>query len=108
VEGTGKAGLYYNDATQSQTVIDFPNFVVRQAASSNQNLAFVGELNCTLVRQLTNYWYVRGGYNLIWIDGVALAPNQLDFTLTNTSGTTTNTGGTMFLHGVNVGFEARW
>jgi hypothetical protein len=108
LEGTAKAGLFYNDATQSQTVVDFPNFLVRQTTSSSQNLAFLGELNCTLVRQITNYWYLRGGYNLIWIDGIALAPNQLDFSLTNTSGTTTNTGGTMFLHGANLGLEARW
>lgn len=108
VEGTGKAGLYYNDASQSQTVIDFPGILVRQTSSSDDRLAFLGELNASLVRQITDYWYLRAGYNLIWIDGIALAPNQLDFTLAATSGTTTNTGGTMFLHGVNVGVEARW
>ena len=108
VEGTGKAGLYYNDATQRQTVVDFPNFVVRDTSSADSNLAFLGELNASLIRQITDVWYVRAGYNLIWIDGIALAPNQLDFTLTGTSGTATNTGGTMFLHGANFGVEARW
>jgi hypothetical protein len=108
VEGTAKAGLFYNNATQSQTVVDFPNFLVRQSSSSVDRLAFLGELNASLIRQITDYWYVRAGYNLIWIDGIALAPNQLDFTLTSTSGTRTNSGGTMFLHGVNIGLEARW
>jgi hypothetical protein len=92
IEGTGKAGLYYNDASQRQTVVDFPGVLVRQTSSSDNRLAFLGELNASLIRQITDHWYVRGGYNLIWIDGVALAPNQLDFTLTATSGTATNSG----------------
>jgi hypothetical protein len=48
------------------------------------------------------------GYNLIWIEGVALAPDQLDFTNTTTSGSGIDTDGGVFLHGVNAGLEARW
>ena len=51
---------------------------------------------------------VRAGYNLLWIEGVALAPDQLDFTFTSTSGTALNDGGGVFLHGVSVGIEARF
>jgi hypothetical protein len=108
VEGTGKAGLYFNDARQSQTIIDFPDFVLRQTTASADHLAFFGELNATLIRQISDHWFVRGGYNLMWIDGVALAPDQLDFSLTSTSGSDIDTGNTMFLHGINVGIEARW
>lgn len=108
LEGTGKVGLFFNDASQKQTVVDFPAFVVRQTSSSDDQLAFLGELNATLIRQINDVWAFRAGYNLIWIDGIALAPNQLDFTLAATSGTTTHTGGTLFLHGANLGVEARW
>jgi putative beta barrel porin BBP7 len=108
VEGTGKIGLFGNDANTSQTVTDFPSFVVRQTSSSDSDLAFLGELNLSLIRQVSDHWFVRGGYNLIWIDGIALAPDQLDFSLTSTSGTTIDDDNTMFLHGVNVGIEARW
>jgi len=70
--------------------------------------AFVGELNLTGIYQLNQTWGLRAGYNLMWIEGVALAPAQTDFTLTSTSGTGLNRGGGLFLHGINLGLEARW
>ncbi len=108
LEGTGKLGIYGNDANTSQVLTDFPAFTLRQTSASDSDVALLAELNATLVRQISDHWFVRGGYNLIWIDGIALAPDQLDFTLASTSGTTIDTGNTMFLHGVNVGIEARW
>ena len=49
------------------------------------------------------------GYSAIWIEGLALAPDQLDFNFaTSPSGNQLHNGGGMLLHGVNVGLEARW
>jgi hypothetical protein len=45
---------------------------------------------------------------MIWLSGVALAPDQWDFTNTAASGTTLVGGGGVFLHGANLGLEARW
>jgi len=39
---------------------------------------------------------------------VALATDQLDFTNTDQSGSALAKDGGVFLHGVNVGLEARW
>lgn len=108
LEGTGKLGLFGNDANTSQVLTDFPAFTVRQTRASSDHVAFLAEFNASLIRQLSDHWFVRGGYNLIWIDGIALAPDQLDFTLASTSGTSIDTGNTMFLHGVNLGIEGRW
>lgn len=108
VEGTGKMGLYYNDARQTQTVVDFPDFVVRQTAASGDWVSLVAEFNASLIRQISDHWYIRGGYNLIWIDGVALAPSQLDFSQDADSGTDIDSGDTLFMHGFNIGFEGRW
>ena len=45
----------------------------------------------------------------MWIEGLALAPDQLDFNFaTSPGGNQLQNGGAMFLHGVNVGLEARW
>lgn len=110
-ESTGKAGIYGNDMEQSQDpILDFPNnFVFRPGRSStDSDVAFVGDLNFSAIYHLSRVWGLRAGYNLIWIDGVALAPNQLDFSNTPTSGTELDDGGTAFLHGVNIGLEARW
>jgi hypothetical protein len=107
---TGKAGMFGNRAEQNQFVTDFPpGFFLRDLrGSSTSNMAFVGDLNLSVARQITEVWAIRGGYSMIWIEGVALAPNQLDFTNTPTSGTDVHTNGGVFIHGANLGLEARW
>ncbi len=109
-ETTGKAGIFGNDVRQSQApLIDFPDFVFRTArSSSGTRVAFVGELNLTGIYQLTDCWGLRAGYNLLWIEGLALAPDQIDFTNIPTSGTALVAGNGAFYHGVNVGLEGRW
>ncbi len=108
-EATGKAGIFGNQAGQSQVFVDFPGFLLRPRVTSNGgNVAFVGELNLTGIYQLNETWGLRAGYNLMWIEGVATAPGQLDFSFASTSGTGLDTGGGLLLHGVNVGLEARW
>lgn len=108
-EALAKAGVFGNQAGQEQVFIDYPDFPLRPATSGNGgNVAFVGELNLTGIYQFSETWGFRAGYNLMWIEGVALAPDQMDFTYTSTSGTGLSTGGGLFLHGINVGLEARW
>jgi hypothetical protein len=109
-EATGKTGIFVNDMEQTQNpIIDFPNSEYRpRLGSSDTDLAFVGDLNLTAIYHLNRVWGVRAGYNLIWIEGVALAADQLDFSNTIGSGTHLADGAGVFLHGVNVGLEARW
>lgn len=109
-EATGKAGIFANDAHQAQSVTDFPNFQLRPTVStSGGQVAFIGDANLSALYRLTDIWNLRAGYNAIWIEGLALAPDQLDFDFaSSTGGNRLHTGGGMFLHGVNVGVEARW
>ncbi len=58
--------------------------------------------------RLDDVWTLRGGYNLLWIEGVALAPDQLDFTDTPTSGTSLDIDSGVFAHGFSAGLEARF
>jgi hypothetical protein len=71
-------------------------------------VAFVGELNLTGIYRLTDVWNLRAGYNLIWIAGTALAPDQLDFSGLIPAGNQLSSDGKVFLHGVSGGLEARW
>ena len=110
-----KAGLFYNDASQTQYVTDFPpGFYLRDLlnqapiSASDSGFAFLGELGLSGTIDLTSNLTLRGGYMLMWIEGVALAPDQLDFTFTPTSGTMLNDDGGVFLHGAHLGMEARW
>jgi len=109
-EVTGKAGVYANEAEQTQSVTDFPNFALRPTTSAaGSNAAFVGEINVSGIYRLTDHWSVKAGYNAIWIEGLALAPDQLDFNFaTSPSGNQLHASGGMLLHGVNLGLEARW
>jgi hypothetical protein len=109
-EATGKLGLFANHAEQSQDpIIDFLDVERRSAQSgSDSELAFVGDFNLSAIYHLTTTLGIRVGYNLLWIDGVALAPDQLDFTNQPNSGTNLVGGGAIVVHGVNVGLEGRW
>jgi hypothetical protein len=110
LELTGKTGIYGNAAEQNQTVIDYPDFPLRPTTSAKGgNVAFEGEVNLSAICRLTDVWSLKAGYSLIWIEGLALAPDQLDFNFAaSPSGNQlTNTGG-LFLHGANAGIEARW
>ena len=72
-------------------------------------MAFIGDTNLSALYRLNDVWNLRAGYNLIWIEGLALAPDQLDFDFTSANGgRQLHRGGGLFLHGMNVGIEARW
>jgi len=109
-EATGTAGIFGNSSRQTQAVTDFPNFPIRPSVSSSKNsVAFVGWANLSGLYLLNDVWNLRAGYNLLWIEGVALAPDQLDFDFASSpSGNQLNSGGGLLLHGINVGVEARW
>jgi hypothetical protein len=91
-------------------VTDFPNFALRPAVSSSRGgAAFVGGGNLSALYLLNNVWNIRAGYSVLWLQGLALSPDQLDFNFANSQGGSqlhNNTG--LVLHGINIGLEARW
>lgn len=112
IEGWAKAALAGSAMSQSQAPIAralAPDDPIRPAHSASEGgVGFIGDLNASLVYRLSDTWGLRAGYNLIWISGVALAPNQFDFGGLSTSGSELHGGSGMFLHGANAGLEARW
>jgi hypothetical protein len=111
-DAVAKVGVYGNDAQQTQYVNDFPmGFLLRDLATqapvstSGTSAAFVGELGVAATARITDRLTARIGYNMLWVEGIALASNQLDFTFTPTSGTTLRRGGGAFLHGLTLGVE---
>ena len=88
---------------------DFNNtFILRNTLTHGSNVAGVGDLNLSGVYRINDVWGIRGGYNVIFVNGLALAPNQLDFTYAANSGTALNHSGMVIFQGANVGLEARW
>jgi hypothetical protein len=109
-EATATGGIFGNSAQQTQTVTDFPNFLLRPTVSSSRSgAAFVGGANLSGLYLLNDVWNLRAGYSALWIEGLALAPDQLDFNFAaSPSGNQLHNRGGLLLHGVNVGLEARW
>jgi hypothetical protein len=106
---TGKAGVYGNAISSSQLVVDVdPSSPLRAVSNTGAQVAFLGELGFNGNYQFSPNWFIRGGYQVFWVDGVALAPNQLDFTDTTGSGTHLNKNGSLFMQGAHAGLMARW
>ena len=108
-EGWAKAGLLGNAQTLRQpAVVDWLGYEQRPAASvASSETGFVGDLNLSAIYRLSDVWGIRAGYNTIWITGVALAPDQFTFGMDGPLDTIAGGSG-IFLHGVNIGLEARW
>jgi hypothetical protein len=108
LDGLAKAGIYGNTA-RHRGIIEFPpgNPVFGPVNQRGTHTAFVGEIGLTGVYQLTNHLAVRGGYQLLWVDGVALASEQVAAT-NFTTNTGINTNGDAFYHGALVSLEASW
>lgn len=110
VEGWAKAGLLGNAQKEIQAplVTSSGAPVPRLSSATGSEVGFVGDINLSLVYRLTDVWGIRLGYNTVWISGLALAPNQYDFTLDEQAGGRLDPFGGIFLHGANLGLEARW
>jgi hypothetical protein len=104
----GRGGVFANAAHQDQNVVDASGFSLRSASGSEREPAFVGEVSSYLFIPMGSHFTGRLGYTAIWIQDLALAPDQLDFSNTATSGTGIYARRGMLIHGFNAGLEARW
>lgn len=110
VEGWWKTAVCGTSGYQSaDPIVGTISGLERPAESASAlGMGFIGNLNATLIYRLTDVWGVRAGYNLIWLTNATLAPTQFDFDTAEGAGTGINDNGGIFLHGANLGVEARW
>jgi hypothetical protein len=109
LEAIAKAGVFGNAVGMNQFVSDSDNtFVVRNTNVAAGQTAFVGDVGLAALMRVTDSITARIGYTLIWVEGVARAANQLDFTDTTSSGTRLAYGQGAFLQGVSLGLEFGW
>jgi len=111
LEGQAKAALAGVTLSQSQSpVTDAVTGDVFRSARGAQgsDVGGIFDWNVTLVRHLNDVWSVRAGYTMLWLTGVALAPDQFDFSTSTVAGTTVVGDKTVWLQGATVGLEGRW
>ncbi len=114
VGGEIKAGVFGNYGNQT-TVID----VTEPSATFNENvdmndIAAVADANLMVIWRVNPNWTVRAGYFGLYLEGIALAPEQFNssappnlvFSSLRTSAA--NDNGTAFYHGGFAGIEWMW
>lgn len=107
LEGHAKAGVFGNSADLEVTTVNALGALPQFSISGNETV-FVGDLALTGVYNLNDRWSLRGGYQLLWIDGVAVAPTQLANVDITTGAGDLNTSTTAFYHGFTAGAEFRF
>lgn len=111
VEGWAKAALAGSVLAQSQDPIvdSITGDVYRPARGSRTDTpGGIFDVGATLVYRLSDTWGLRFGYSMLWLTGVALAPDQFDFASDTRAGTRLDGNQTLWLGGANLGLEARW
>jgi len=99
VDAVFKAGAYANYADRDLQVA-VNGQPVAGIVTDDSEAAFVGEIGIVAAYDLGNCWAVRGGYQLLWIDGAALADEQITLDL--------EMSGDVLYHGALIGLERSW
>ena len=111
VEGWAKTALAGAERSQSQApIVDaLDGGLIRPGGSSRDGgVGFIGDMTASVIYKLSDTWGLRAGYNLLWISGVALAPDQFTFAALPAGSTAISANSTAFFHGASLGLEARW
>ena len=107
VNTVAKAGIYSNSAEQVTRIVGVGGALPLITFADSQT-CFVGEFGVNARRPLTDRLTFLAGYNLLWVNGLALAPEQLAATNINTGAGALASNCNLFYHGVNVGLEYGW
>lgn len=103
VQGWGKAGVLGGQITQQTFVGDFNNAtVLRDFSTRTTEVSFLAETGLTATLQLNDTTRIEGGYNVMWVENVARATDQLEFSDLAMSGSDLRQHGSALLHGANV------
>lgn len=111
LEGQGKAALAGAALSQSQApVVDAISGERYRSArgASATDVGGIFDWNVAVVHRIDDVWSIRAGYTMLWLTGVALAPDQFDFSTDTLAGTTVVGEKTVWLQGATLGLEGRW
>lgn len=102
-----KAGVFGNFASQNIHAVETGSFDESLSAVSNR-VSFLGEIGLVATYAITQRLAFRASYQAMWLEGVGLAPEQID-TSNFTAGTAkVNLDGGVFYHGGGLGLEYRF
>lgn len=101
-----KAAPMFNWAEQTTNfaLYNAPNQVRRYG--KDDDVAFMGEVSIVANYRIWDRVRIFGAWEMMWLTGVALAPEQVDFTLLSPG--RINDNGTVYFQGVSLGFDVVW
>ncbi len=101
-----KAAPMFNWAEQTTDIAlaHAPGHVVRYA--KDDDVCFMGEVSIVASYRILPRMRAFASWDMMWLDGVALAPEQLDFGLKSPG--VINDNGTVYFQGVSLGFDVVW
>jgi hypothetical protein len=108
VDSIVRVGLLGNNADQTTRapILTGVAGFVDEISTEGESTSFMAELGLRGVVQLTPGLSVIGGYQLLWLDGLALAPEQIPVTnLTAPGSAVLDDHGELFFHGATVGLQ---
>ncbi|MCE5266422.1 MAG: BBP7 family outer membrane beta-barrel protein [Planctomycetaceae bacterium] len=105
-----KVGPYINFADQTSDIAagvenETPDFS-HHVAEARHVASLIGEVGFTATYKFRPNLVGRASYDFMWVTGLALAPEQLQFTSTPVN--QVNTNGTAVFHGPSLGLEWLW
>ncbi len=102
-----KAGVYGN-AADNHFRYKLASIPLVQGSAERNDVAFVGDITINLSYQLTRHVSLMAGYQLLWINGAALASDQAALTLQQLETNVVTTQGDLFYHGALTGVVVTW
>ena len=103
VNAVVKGGVYGNQIRRQQDVVNGWDVTSSSLDQYDSRVSFMGEVALRATWEIATHLSVFGGYQALWISGVALAPDHL-----SVNATTISDDRTELFHGATAGFEARW
>ncbi len=93
--------------TEFDATANFPGLPTLGTSTASTRASFIGEIGLVGTYNLTPYLQVRAGYQVMWVEGIALAPDQVNSANFIGTSSVSNRGG-VFLHGAVAGLELHW
>jgi hypothetical protein len=117
VGAEGKAAVLANRIAVENTIVTnvpvdgvVPDPLIEDLVEND--VSFLGEANITFTYRLNYNWTLRGGYTFLYLDGVALAPENFNaqppFVDGSPRTSVVNDNGGVFYHGYFGGVEFLW
>ncbi len=108
ITGFVKGGIFLNNADQATSLSD-PGGLGSRAVNNNEiSAAFFGEAGVIGYLQITKHLAASGGYQVMFVNGVAQPVNQLSGTNLANSTAAVDASAGLFYHGATAGLELTW